>query len=298
MTEALSRGSFAKVLAGDLAALREAVTRSDWQDLAIFANRFTSDASLFRAVDTDGTCRLVGLYLRIVADDAVQAIGRLRGDSQPTEPFEDVVATFLGNIAEHLPAFESNFQALTSAFYEFERQVSHFQQSPAEQMAYQSSESLRGVPRDVLTEFIIANADAIRRPATSVEDGVLNEFSRLGRVFPFDQRDLCFFTGVKGFGFLSSYYRFLYGLDDDLRPLDKAALVSEKEVRASELVSFVRDLRSTPEADCWKVTRAAATPWIDRWRELFILNMQIPAAVFRPVPAPTPPAKKAKPSKR
>lgn len=296
-TKTLPASAFVALLSSDLAAMREAVMKNAWPEVTVFANRFASDAALFKDADPQFTARFLGLVLRIVAEDSAQAYGRLRTFGSPTDPLVDTITTYLGNTAEHLPQMDADFSFLCSSYYHFEKQVGSYQQSPSEQVAYQSAKSLEGAPRDVLSDFVLQNADVIKRPSTIPVEGVLNELSRICRVFPFDEIDLCFFTGLKSFSLLNAYYQFLLSLPDGARPLSPEEVGSEKENWTRSLLTFVGKLRDSTPKDAWSLTRATSGPMLQRWRELFLLNMEPPTLVVRqeaPAKAPTPSEKKTR----
>jgi hypothetical protein len=302
MTEpALSHRAFVNLLSGDLAAMREAISKHSWSELTIFANRFASDAALFSDSDPEYTARFLSLALRVVSEDTVQAFARISAQKESVDPLVDVVSTFVGNTAELLPEMDSKFVQLCSAYFHFEGQVGIFQQSPAEQAAYAGAESLGSKLRQRLGQLILDNATALKKRDTILAEGVLNEFSRVCRVTPFEEKDLCFFSVVKSYALLSGYWRFLATLSDDSRPIPLEKLDEERTANVSHLLDFIGSLDKTDTPGAWEMTRAYVGPTMQRWRELYVLNMEPPQPILaRPAGTKmTPPnEKKTKTSKK
>lgn len=276
----LSPSSFVEVLRDDLAAVREAVASNGMQETVIFANRFASDAALFHESEGGQNALFVGGVLRTVADDFVSTSAQLHATNQPVEPLRDLITTFTNVTAEVLPSLNKDFQKFCKAYYELERRLVVIQRSPAEQSAYSETVDLKGVPRRILASELTNRQDELIEPRSLLVGGVVNEFSRLCRVYPFSEVDLCFSTGLRAYLLLDEYYRFLLTLEGNYPPVPRDQVSKDKQETVKRMIEFVSALDSSDSSPAWLRTRDFVSPTIQRWRVFFIQYMQVASSVI------------------
>ncbi len=271
----MSPESLVNVLKEDLGALRGALDSGSVSDIVIFANRFVSDAALFGPGTEASTELCVGAMLRIMAEDLVQTTGRRKRKSLEEE-VQDLAVPFVTTVGGALPDMDQGYPKICAAYYAFEKAVSAYQLSDEEKVAYKDAPSLQGASRRALTQVLLDNAGRFSTPRSLLPEGILNEFSRLCRVHQFDEKDLCFFTGVKSFQLLNDYYRFLLApMDGEVVPPSREEVIEEQKKVVGNLVSFVKGLDTSKEDDIWMLTRDFVAPVMHRWREMFIFYMQV-----------------------
>jgi hypothetical protein len=151
------------------------------------------------------------------------------------------------------------------------------QQSPEEKAGYTEPADLRGQGRQALEKFFIDHLSAMAVTRARLLEGVLNEVSRLQRVHPFDEKDLCLYLGLKAMIQVNAYYRYLLvPLQNEAKPPSAEVFSKELDGMVASIEPFLRTLEAAQGDDNWVVTRDFVAPLVRRWRELFVVFMDIP----------------------
>lgn len=301
-SSSLNAATLTAVLRDDLAGLNLAVQKKSLENVRIFSNRFCADAALFHDSDESGSALFIGACLRVMADDYQIAENQLKADGRSHSLLDELCLTFLAKLSETLPRLKERFPDAVAAFIEFERQIPEYQRTPEESKRADQSLSLDSVPRRKLSEFILREMRAGHGFRSRLPEGVLNEFARFYRVYPFEQKDLCFYMGIRGLMFLQTYYRQLseYASEhEDSESLEKwKSEASEWDVKFHR---WITELDTQPDPEAWISTRRFVADWVIRWRELFNIYLEpyqgsppeakAPSAPAE-VPSETPPKKR------
>jgi hypothetical protein len=265
------------VLKDDLAAVSASIEKRDPNGAVVFANRFMSNVFLFGEARNSNTLLFVGETVRLLSEDLVEAAGRLSDREGIPGDLNDVAQTYVATVGEHLPSLDVDFLTVTQAFYSFSRAIAPYQQAPPEKASYSATVELNGQVWRALGQILQSNAETILETRGNLLEGVLNEASRLVRVHSFDQKDLCFVLGMKSASLLNSYYKYLsMPFEREPAPPPFEKIRAEQSELVQSIKRFLEALDKVGEQDAWSITRDFAAPLIRRWREFFVLYMDIP----------------------
>ena len=269
--------TIASALREDLAELHRAVSEWTPPEIPVYANRLATDAGLLSEGSGRNEALFVGAAVRVAIEDILQAGARL---TQANASRDELVATclmFFQKVADGLAELTSGFEQICKAYYDFELEVTRFERTQAEAPPDSLVGSLEPPAWQLLTPIFLRNAARLIEPRSALAGGVANELSRLSRVYLFETKDLALFTALHSYTLLSQYYRFaLTAPASELSEESVAGYRSEHKLAADSLTTFVRDLQAAPsDGSEWRLTRDYVAPVIWRWRELFILYMEL-----------------------
>jgi hypothetical protein len=273
--EPLSPTGFTSLLKDDMAGISVALENGSVDRVRIFANRFAADAALFRDSRGADTALFIGACLRTFADDYLLSRQQLKASGHSQTLLEDLCLTYLGDVSETIPQLESGFQGAVAAFIRFEREIPKFQRWEEESESATPDLQLGGAPRRALTSFLQRETQLPFDERSRIPEGALNEFTRFYRVYEFEEKDLCFYLGVRGLFFLQTYYRnLIYHAFDS----ENDAAVGRWRAEATEwngkFRGWLAELDAQSDSEAWESTRGFVADYMARWRELFNIYLE------------------------
>jgi hypothetical protein len=280
LTPASSSGSpvsITRALREDLAELHRAVSEWTPPEIPVYANRFATDAGLLSEGSGRNEALFLGAALRVATEDIIQAGARLAQSNSSRDELIETCLKFFQRLSDRLPELGSGFDQICKAYYDFELDVTRFERSQAEASPDSLVGSLEPPAWKLLIPIFLRNSGHLTEPRSMLAGGVANELSRLSRVYLFETKDLALFTALHSYSLLSQYFRFALMVPvNELSEESVASYKSEYKSAADSLTAFVRGLEATPtDGSEWRLTRDYVAPAIWRWRELFMLYMEL-----------------------
>jgi hypothetical protein len=281
-SSALQPKDLVAILKEDLAALNASLEKGSLPEVVIFGNRFMSNVSLFSAENEGNALLFSGETLRLLGEDLGLVAGRLgQKETIPADLLESAT-DYVSSIGGALPNIEKEVVGVAKEYYRFRVAVAPHQRTDAEKAAYQGALSLEGHGRVVLEGVLRRNATAVVLTRGRILEGVLNESARLQRVHSFDAKDLCFFMAVKAMTLVNAYYRYLLApIENEPHPPPQVELAKEQDSMAKSIPDFLDRIDAADDDAAWVATKDFVAPLVKRWREFFVVYMDIPT--------PTPP---------